>query len=578
MFSNRVNDSVIDSRNRKSSAFLAAEPSPPKLFWLRGAKMAGFCFALMFAFITADAVAGPNVWISKALSRVGREDPPANTQKIALWAGRGEYESFQVIVRAPTGGLTNVRVAASPLTGDGKRNIPNTNVTLFREQYVHVTHGSPERGSTNRPLGPGWYADGLIPFSDGAKNAADKSSALTSFSVDAVSNQPVWVDIFVPRTAEPGAYRGTITVDSDQGAATVGVTLNVWNFELPLKPSLHTVFGIYNDASSSPKIFYADAKSNQRLLLEHKLMPVFVDPSDEREFIDVLGLNVSQLEFFKVASYGHCQQPQPPSVAELLAMKAKHQPDLSLYVHMGDEISECAGIVPAIREWSKNIRAAGLVAQLTAIPAAGLRDDGSGTGKSVADVWVMLPKQIVSNAADMNAAMKNGDQVWSYTALVQDSFSPKWAIDFEPINYRILGGFLNQVQGLSGLLYWCVNSWAINPTQDPWNNISYVENEKATPPGEGWLVYPGAKPGAENLVPSMRLKWIRKSVEDFEYIEILKRLGRGDWALGVARKVAPDWTNWTHDPSALETVRRQFGDEINRLMSTQRAPVVPARR
>ena len=52
-------------------------------------------------------------------------------------------------------------------------------------------------------------------------------------------------------------------------------------------------------------------------------------------------------------------------------------------------------------------------------------------------------------------------------------------------------------------------------------------------------------------------------------IEILKSLGRGDWALQIARKVAPDWTNWTRDPNALENARKQFGDEISRLKSSQ---------
>jgi glycosyl hydrolase family 123 len=541
----------------------------------------GFCLAAVVVFGTLDAYAGPTVWVVSALTRVGREDSPANSPEIALWAARGEYESFQVIVRAPGGGLTNVKVAASALAGEGKRVIPKSNLALFREHYVHVTRGSPDRGGYNRPLGPGWYPDALIPFPefpDGDKKAPVSLAKLKAvpFDLAAATNQPVWADVFVPRNAEPGAYRGTITVSSDQGAASVPVVVNVWNFELPLSPSLRSVFGIYNDTTSNPHIYYADMKANQRLLLEHKLMPVSVDPAAEREFIDRFGLSLSQLEFFKVASYGSCQQPPAPAVSDLLALKAKHQPDLSLYVQLADEVSECWRIFPVLKQWARNVRAAGLTTRLTAIPVPELRDDGSGTARSVADIWVMLPKQIVSNAADMTVAMNKGDQVWSYTALVQDSFSPKWEIDFAPINYRILGGFLNQVQGLSGLLYWNVNSWAIDPTPDPWNNLTYIEDGKLTPSGEGWLVYPGDKAGADGFVPSMRLKWIRKSVEDYEYIEILKRLGRGEWALEIARTVAPDWANWTRDPNALESARRQFGDEISRLMSSRPASAVPA--
>jgi Domain of unknown function (DUF4091) len=518
--------------------------------------------------------AGPIVWTAPQLTRVGREDtPPAGAPtNTVLYAARGEYESFQIIIRGSATGLNTVRIAASSLADANKHQIPKTNITLFREHYVHIVQSSPDRGGTNRPLGPGWYPDALIPLpADADKKTSPPSPTQTAspFDVAANTNQPIWVDIFVPRKTDPGTYRGTITIASDQGQSTVPITLNVWNFELPLRPSLRSSFTIYNDTASSPRVFYGDSVANQRLLLEHKLMPVYIDPSAEREFLDKYGLNFVQLDFFKVATYGNCKQPPPPSLDELAALKAKHQPDAPLYVHIGDEINECREIFPALKKWTKNLRAAGITPALTAIPITDLRDDGSGTGHSVADVWAMLPKQIVSNSADMAAAMKKGDQVWSYTALVQDAYSPKWAIDFAPINYRILGGFLNQVQGLTGLLYWTVNSWTVNPTSDPWDNVSYIENGKPTPPGEGWLVYPGEKIGSNQLVPSIRLKWIRKSVEDYEYIEMLKHLGRGDWALQIARNVAPDWTNWTRDPNALESARKQFGDEISRITSSQ---------
>lgn len=542
-----------------------------KAQWLRRMGPLGLLLAFALVFGAPDALAGPTVWVVSALTRVGREDPSLSAPQIALWAARGEYESFQVVVRAPGGGLTGVKVAASALVGSGHQLIAKSNVTLFREHYVHLTRSSPDRKGTNRPLGPGWYPDALIPFldADTGKPITQAELRAVPFDLAQASNQPIWVDVFVPRKTKPGEYRGTITVTSDQGAASASVVLNVWDFELPLRPSLLSAFGIANDTSTRPPNFYGDVKANQRLLLEHKLMPVSVDPAAEREFIDRFGLSLSQIEYFKHATYDNCQQPPAPEVSDLVSLKAKHQPDLSLYVHLADEISDCRRIFPVLKQWARNARSAGLTTTLTAIPLPELRDDGSGTNRSVADIWVLLPKQFVSNSADVAAAIQKGDKVWSYTALVQDSFSPKWEIDFAPINYRILGGFLNQSQGLTGLLYWSVDSWAVNPTQDPWNNLTYQENGSVTPPGEGWLVYPGDKAGTAGFVPSLRLKWIRKGVEDFEYVEILKRLHRGDWALGIVRTVAPDWSNWTRDPNALETAHRQLGEEINRLMSAR---------
>lgn len=508
------------------------------------------------------------VWVAPALTRVGRDEAPDNQREITLWAARGEYESFQVVIHASASGLRNVNISMSGLSGERGR-ITKASLSLYREHYVHVTRGSPDRGGTNRPLGPGWYADALIPFTTEAGGSL-RSSKLRAvpFDIAPSNNQPIWIDVFVERETLAGQYRGSVTVTSDEGKAAVSVVLNVWNFELPLRPSLRSAFNISNDTNSNPRVFYGDEKQNQELLLRHKIMPVDVDPQYERALEQYYGLNISRLQYFPHATYGNCKQPSAPSVADLLKLKARHQPDMHLYVQLADEVSECPNIFPTLREWARNVRQAGLIPLLTAIPLPQLSDDGSGQGHSVADIWALLPRQFVSNASDVAGALKRGDQIWSYTAIVQDNFSPKWEIDFPPINYRIYG-FLNQSTGATGLLYWSVDSWAIGPTKDPWNNISYIENGKPEPPGEGWLVYPGGEVGSQAFVPSMRLKWIRKSVEDFEYVEILKKLHRGDWALGLVKTVASDWAHWSQDPKAVESVRRQLGAEIDRLSSHQ---------
>ncbi len=79
------------------------------------------------------------------------------------------------------------------------------------------------------------------------------------------------------------------------------------------------------------------------------------------------------------------------------------------------------------------------------------------------------------------------------------------------------------------------------------------------------LVYPGADDGLEGPLPSMRLQWLREGVEDYEYVEMLKRAGRGDWALNAVRTVASDWSSWTRSPAALENLRRRLGEELDRL-------------
>src|SRR5262249_41352121 len=84
-------------------------------------------------------------------------------------------------------------------------------------------------------------------------------------------------------------------------------------------------------------------------------------------------------------------------------------------------------------------------------------------------------------------------------------------------------------------------------------------------PGEGMLTYPGEHVGVDGPIPSIRLKALRKGVEDYEYVELLKRAGRGDWAMHLVKEVASDWNSWTRTPAALEGVRQEMGAELDRL-------------
>lgn len=514
----------------------------------------------------------PLVWAVPGLARVGQHDPPGSSAQAELYAARGECESFQVAVRAPAGKIKIVDVSVTDLGSSNGGLISRSNLELYREHYVPVRKGSKDLGGSNRPLGPGRYADALIPFVDPATQQPIVGAELKAvpFDLEAGKNQVIWADVCIPRETAPGRYDGALTVASDQGNARVPIQVHVWNFELPVKPSLHSAFTIYNDTVSQPPVFYANQRANQEMLLRHKVMPVPVNHESERAFIDELGLNLAHLAFHPFATWGNCNQPPAPSAALLQSQRFAHQPDVPAFLQIADEVSDCRDIFPALREWARNARSAGVLTLVTAIPSKFLLDDGSGTGRSVADIWVLLPKQFESNSADVAAAMHKGDQVWAYTALVQDEYSPKWAIDFDPINYRILGGFLNQSFGLRGLLYWSVNSWA-EVTHDPWMSIANAGPHHAFPPGEGMLAYPGKKVGLSSFAPSMRLKWVRDSVEDFEYIEILNRLNRGDWAMQVVKSVAPNWRDWTRDPAALEAARSKLGQEIDRLSSVARS-------
>src|SRR5258708_33159979 len=109
-----------------------------------------------------------SVWVVGSMPRIGPSDAPGSASSISLYAAKGEAESFQVVVRAPSSGLSNVNLSASNLVAPGGAMISQQSLTFYREYYVYVGSPSPDWGIGNRPLGAGWYPDGLIPFKDPA--------------------------------------------------------------------------------------------------------------------------------------------------------------------------------------------------------------------------------------------------------------------------------------------------------------------------------------------------------------------------------------------------------------------------
>ena len=176
---------------------------------------------------------------------------------------------------------------------------------------------------------------------------------------------------------------------------------------------------------------------------------------------------------------------------------------------------------------------AGIKNLISMSPTPALYNDGSGTGRSAVDIWVLLPVMYNNSKTQVGEVLKKGDSVWSYNTLVQDAYSPKWLIDFDPVNFRIQPGFISQSLNLTGLLYWRVDKWP----SDAWNNVNNAGTySSANYPGEGMLVYPGQPVGVKGVVASMRLKWLRDGVEDYDYVqdpEGPRKSGTGDADLAL---------------------------------------------
>lgn len=184
------------------------------------------------------------------------------------------------------------------------------------------------------------------------------------------------------------------------------------------------------------------------------------------------------------------------------------------------------------------------------------------------------------------ARKQKGDELWAYTGLSPDyrvykrqfpdfdmkkgSYPPSWQIDYPAINYR-LPTWLFHRYGITGLGYWSTVEW--EKGVDVWNDAgSFIL--KQTPPrptltfnGDGLLIYPGFEhtTGKDEPISSLRLKWIRESIEDYMYIDLLHKAGEKAFVAQQISRFARHYGDWDNKPEVLMDVRFQLGKRLEQL-------------
>ena len=511
-----------------------------------------------------DTSSAFTVWAESSLVRVGKTAPPGTTSFITLSGARGETVDTQVIVHAPAGGLTNVNLSASALTGPGGASIAASSVTLYREYYVSVTGTANYGGGSNPPLGSGTYAEPLIPFNDPATGLALCGTAATlkacNATISAGQNQPYWIDISVPRgpsNSPPGTYTGTITITAAQGNATIPVTLTVWNFELPAQPSELSLWSLWPPTAGHTITTLAQA------LMRNKVM--YGVAGDASSDVKNFGLNRSGLGgFYFIGIQCDGSYSNLPWTNQINKAAANFPAGLQLDLYVADELNGCPGAYTALKTMGTNAHAANRsVKTIMTIntPDPNLYDEGD--GRSAIDHWALLD----SVQQWPSLPFTGGGDLWSYTSCNTGlGNAPEWMVDYPPINERVQAGFLNWMQGATGILYYRSDAWTAGNTIGSWDNVDTTAcGHGLGRPGDGIFLYPPGPIASSESAPGIRLKAIRDGIQDYEYAQILKNLGQVAFVNSVIQPIATSWSNWSHDPNALEGARLQLGQQLHQL-------------
>ena len=535
-----------------------------------------FFFVLLLATGCSPARAKMAVYAVDGFARVRPDDAVRVASSIHISAARNEYEPFQVVVHAGKRALSGVNATTTDLRSNSGGVISASNLTLYREHYVHVTIPS-----ENSLEGRGWYPDALIPLAPppaALKMKVKPRFAAAPFRVNARENQPVWVDVFVPKGTVPGDYTGIITVSADnEEALQIAVQLTVWNFTLPDTPSLRSNFGKLGtdiakahgvEMNSEP--FQTPEWNYAAELAAHRISPIITNTDYPRvhddgtidyarthaalkKWIDTFHVTGFPLRLLGDDPTGRDRARNVTHLRAMYAYLKANGWENMAYVYVLDE-PESAADYEEVRKRARLIHEAqpGIKVLCTEQPVPENKDWGTLVGS--VDIWVI--SFLWWDEAAVAERLRAGDEVWSYLGIsltIMGRVVPFWEIDFPLLNFR-LPAWLNWRYGAKGLLYYSPVNWGQTP--DVWKvpaNYHTPYNEHFN--GDGSLFYPGTAVGINGPVLSMRLQQIREGFEDYEYFKLLADRGERALVDETVRTIARSTSDWDKRPQAFYDAR-----------------------
>lgn len=522
--------------------------------------------------LAGSTAPAPRVWLADDLARVRPADPAQGPATLRLAGARNEWVGFQIIVHAGADGLRNVRVRASSPIGPRLAMLPAP--LLYREHYIHVVTPSPRSKEK-----PGWLPDALIPFNVAPKDrvAGGVRFRGTPFDVAPASNQPVYAEIHVPKTAAAGKYQAVITVDAD-GCPRVRLrfTLTIWPFALPDRPACRSSFGDFSRVATHAGLRSggADAVDLERryedALVAHRLMSTLPVGVWARASADgTPDMTSVEPALRRYARGGTCWAgtiPLPVSdptgkgravaqrylAAYYQYLKTAGWAD-EAYTYLVDEPND-AEAYARVRDLAAVVHAADR--RIRFLCTEQPLPDNAAWGSLVGAVDIWCPLWALWDDTSIRERLAHGDEVWSYTALCQGKReTPFWETDFPLMSYRV-ASWQNWITGATGLLYWSTVYW--ERTKDPWTESRTYEGYN----GEGMLFYPGLDAGVSGPVASLRLKAIRDGMQDYDYCALLAACRGRAAADAIVRTVARSWFDWDRNPGSIHVARERLAKAI----------------
>ena len=574
----------------------------------RSLRMALLLLALVVGLGGSSEVAGRVTdgeirwWTTHGLAKVRPRDEARPAGPIALFAARNEFEPFQLVLRADRRRVEDVDVEMTDLVGAGGARIPRAHATVYLVRYLQVRKPSSVEG------GPGEWPDALIPRVDTYAGERRRAFPVT---LEPGRNQPVWIDLYVPRSAPPGEYRGEAVVSvRGEKRFTAPITLRVLSFELPSTSSLATSYGFsgisalrqHRGSYTSDEDLFELTRLYTTALLRHRISthggsmaPPEWTASKKKVALRWAGYEREVTPFLEGTVFG---EDDPLPGARSTSIDVRTPPVLP------DEESQ----VLYWREWVRHFEERGWLDRLFFYiwdepgndeQYAQVLERGRLARRAARQLRVLLTEQLTPRLAEVvdiwvtlvncieprsdyeyceetvprgayRTLERSGGELWWYQSCAShgcnvvggEAFTgwPSLVVDVDPVANRILP-WLAFAYGVEGELYYNTVE-AYNDDASPWDDLLAHGGN-----GDGTLFYPGTpeRVGGRTHIPieSLRLKLVREGLEDYEYLTLLAARGNAELAKREVARFVDSVYRWKRDPEALLAARRALADLLS---------------
>ena len=528
--------------------------------------------------------------------------PTTPAKTVEIYAGRNEFEPFQIVLRAGDQDVPGVDIEVSDFRTSEGAEISKKNVTVYLERFLNLEKPSSLEGGT------GLWPDPLVPRID--RYAGEKRNAFP-FTVRQGRNQPLWVEVFVPPTATPGSYNGQASISlGKQAQIQIPIQLTVWNFTLPSTATLKSSFGLsgvtalkkHRGSYTSDADLFSISRIYAKAALLHRISihggsmapPAYeysggkmrVDwrryDSEIAPFLDGTILSSGEPLAGAAATSVDIRMPTDLEADEPKILYynewTKHFREKGwldrLFLYLWDE--------PAVADFPK-VLARGQVA-MKADPAVRTLVTTMVTPKlkDVVKIWTPLVNCIknkpgpetfcddVPPLKDYDSEIQKGKSLWFYQSCGSHGCSivggpyftgwPSYMIDISGAANRVMQWMAWKYR-MEGELYYAMNE-AYGYDTDPWTSV-YLSGGN----GDGTLFYPGRpdRIGGRTHIPieSIRLKLIREGMEDYEYLALLAKSAGRAAASRYADQIVKELYSFESKSEAFLKVRLELGKALN---------------